>query len=180
MQELCLTVLTHNGSAVPLLYIPPTSTQPCGSNSPCILRAIRYGIHLGSEIPLLSGLVRPPFNPDVRDPRVRSYLYRTRSSASCLSLDHGDMAHKAAWVLAPFSMRAHCDRMRQGDVPVLLPAPCPPYGRQHWTRLRRALWMCKRGRCAWMRGREGARWFSLSACCFRNFSLAPEPPGVLE
>ena len=49
--------------------------QPsCGSDSPCVLRALRYGVHLGSEIPLLSGLVRPFFNSNVRDPRVRSDL----------------------------------------------------------------------------------------------------------
>ena len=28
--------------------------------------------------------------------------------------------------------------------------------------------------------RQEERELSLSACCFRNFSLAPEPPGVLE
>lgn len=46
---------------LPSSYIQPS----CGLDSSGILRALRYGVHLGSEIPLLSGLVRPFFDADV-------------------------------------------------------------------------------------------------------------------
>ena len=91
---------------------------PYGSNSPCVLRAIGYGAHLGSEIPLLSGLVRPFFNSNVRDPRVRSHLGEVGVSNAVLT------GKKSLGNL---------------DVRVLLPVPCPQYGRQRWTHLLRAL-----------------------------------------
>ena len=49
-----------------------------GLDPSCSLRAIRYRIHLGSKISLFSGLVRTPFDPDIRDSRVGSHLREIR------------------------------------------------------------------------------------------------------
>lgn len=43
------------------------------SNPPRILRTSRYRVHLGSQIPLLAGLVRPFFDADGREARVGCY-----------------------------------------------------------------------------------------------------------
>ena len=115
-------VVSHDPLTRRLCSLSPLQSfniQPsCGSNSPCVLRALRYGVHLGSEIPLLSGLVRPFLNSNVRDPRVRSHLGRFRSQHAVLNGK---------------------ESLGNADVRVLLPVPCPRYGRQHWTHLLRAL-----------------------------------------
>ena len=69
------------------------------------------------------------------------------------------------------------------DILVLRLVLCPRCDRLRWMRPHHAL--CSeisgesRGSVRERQVRGGERGFALSACCLRNLSLAPEPPGVL-
>lgn len=61
--------------------IPAASTQH-GSYAPRIPGAIRYRVHRRPHDALLPGLVRAPFDPDVRDAGIGRHLFRAYTSLS--------------------------------------------------------------------------------------------------